>query len=91
MVGIPLLVLIGTRTDLEPPAIPLHEIVANFIVIALVIVVFWKVWEARQDKKSVSKDSSEEKLWPRRPADSSSIQSNPIQSNPIQSNPIQSK
>jgi Na+-driven multidrug efflux pump len=62
MVGIPLLVLIGTRTDLEPPAIPLHEIVANFIVIALVIVVFWKVWEARQDKKSVSKDSSEEKL-----------------------------
>ena len=61
MVGIPLVVLIGTRTDLEPPAIPLHEIVANFIVIALVIVVFWKVWEARQDKKSVSKDSSEEK------------------------------
>jgi len=61
MVGIPLVVLIGTRTDLEPPAIPLHEIVANFIVIALVIVVFWKVWEARQEKKSVSKDSSEEK------------------------------
>ena len=61
MVGIPLVVLIGTRTDLEPPAIPLHEIVANFVVIALVIVVFWKVWEARQDKKSVSKDSSEEK------------------------------
>lgn len=61
MVGIPLVVLIGTRTDLEPPAIPLHEIVANFIIIALVIVVFWKVWEARQDKKSVSKDSSEEK------------------------------
>jgi len=61
MVGIPLLVLIGTRTDLEPPAIPLHEIVANFIVIALLIVVFWKVWEARQDKKSVSKDSNEEK------------------------------
>ena len=60
MVGIPLVVLIGTRTDLEPPAIPLHEIVANFIVIALVIVVFWKVWEARQDKKSVSKYSSEE-------------------------------
>ncbi|MDA7723725.1 hypothetical protein N8862_04695 [Pseudomonadales bacterium] len=61
MVGIPLVVLIGTRTDLEPPAIPLHEIVANFIVIALVIVVFWKVWEARQEKKSVSKDSSEKK------------------------------
>ena len=61
MVGIPLVVLIGTRTDLEPPAIPLHEIVANFIIIALVIVVFWKVWEARQDKKSVSKDSSKEK------------------------------
>ena len=60
MVGIPLVVLIGTRTDLEPPAIPLHEIVANFVVIALVIVVFWKVLEARQDKKSVSKDSSEE-------------------------------
>ena len=55
------MVLIGTRTDLKPPAIPLHEIVANFVVIALVIVVFWKVWEARQDKKSVSKDSSEEK------------------------------
>ena len=61
MVGIPLVVLIGTRTDLQPPAIPLHEIVANFVVIALVIVVFWKVWEARQEKKSVSKDSSEEK------------------------------
>ena len=81
------MVLIGTRTDLEPPAIPLHEIVANFVVIALVIVVFWKIWEARQDKKSVEdKESSD------RDVVESSIQSNPIpiQSNPIQSNPIQS-
>ena len=61
MFGIPLVVLIGTRNDLEPPAIPLHEIVGNFIVIALVIVVFWKIWEARQDKKNVGKDSGKEK------------------------------
>ena len=39
MVGIPLVILIGTQNDLEPPAIPLHEVVANFIVVALVIVV----------------------------------------------------
>lgn len=61
MVGIPLVVLIGTQTDLEPPAIPLHEVVANFIVVALVIVVFWKIWEARQDKKQSSKESTKEK------------------------------
>ena len=61
MVGIPLVVLIGTQTDLKPPAIPLHEVVANFIVVALVIVVFWKIWEARQDKKQSSKEPRKEK------------------------------
>ena len=61
MVGIPLVILIGTQNDLEPPAIPLHEVVANFIVVALVIVVFWKIWEARQEKKASTKESKEEK------------------------------
>ncbi len=61
MLGIPLVVLIGTQNDLEPPAIPLHEIVANFIVVALVIVVFWKVWEVRKEKKNAIKEAEEKK------------------------------
>lgn len=61
MVGIPLVILIGTQNDLEAPAIPLHEVVANFVVIALVIVVFWKVWQARQEKKTALEESKEEK------------------------------
>jgi hypothetical protein len=52
MVSIPLVVLIGTQSDLKPPAVPLHEVTANFIVVALVIVVFWKIWEARQEKRN---------------------------------------
>jgi|TARA_B110000902_G_scaffold192042_1_gene217554 hypothetical protein len=60
MLGIPLLVLIGTQHDLQPPAIPLHEVVANFIVIALIIVVFWKIREARQEKKAALKESKED-------------------------------
>lgn len=61
ILGIPLVVLIGTQNDLEPPAVPLHEIVANFIVVALVIVVFWKIWEVRQEKKNEIKDTEGEK------------------------------
>jgi len=60
MVGIPLVVLIGTQNDLKPPAIPLHEVVANFIVVALVIIVFWKIWESRQEKKNVESKAKDE-------------------------------
>jgi len=60
MVGIPLVVLIGTQNDLKPPAIPLHEVVANFIVVALVIIVFWKIWESRQEKKNVEPKAKDE-------------------------------
>ena len=61
MVGIPLVVLIGTQNDLTPPAIPLHEVVANFIVIALIIIVFWKIWESRQEKKNIETKANDEK------------------------------
>lgn len=53
--AVPLVLLMGTQTDLEPPEIPLHELVAQGIMFALVIVLSWRIYEYRQEKKAVAR------------------------------------
>lgn len=53
--AVPLLLLMGTQTDLEPPEIPLHELVAQGIMFALVVVLSWRIYEYRQEKKAVAR------------------------------------
>lgn len=55
MMAVPLVLLMGTQTDLEPPEVPLHELVAQGIMIALVIVLSWRIYEYRQEKKAVAR------------------------------------
>lgn len=55
MMAVPLVLLMGTQTDLEPPEIPLHELVAQGIMIALVIVLSWRIYEYRQEKKAMAR------------------------------------
>ena len=45
--AVPLVVLMGTQTDMQPPEIPLHEIVAQGILLALVVVLGWRIVEYR--------------------------------------------
>ena len=53
--AVPLVLLMGTQTDLEPPEIPLHELVAQGIMFALVVVLSWRIYEYRQEKKAVAR------------------------------------
>jgi uncharacterized membrane protein YccC len=53
--AVPLLLLLGTQTDLEPPEIPLHELVAQGIMFALIVVLSWRIYEYRQEKKAVAR------------------------------------
>lgn len=53
--AVPLILLIGTQTDMTPPEIPLHEIVAHGILLALVVVLAWRVIEYRNEQKAVTR------------------------------------
>ena len=52
-VAIPLVVLIGTQSELPLPDIPLHDIAASGIVFALVIIFAWRYYEHQRDKKAL--------------------------------------
>jgi hypothetical protein len=53
--AVPLILLIGTQTDMTPPEIPLHEIVAQGILLALVVVLGWRIIEYRNEQKAVTR------------------------------------
>lgn len=53
--AVPLILLIGTQTDMPPPEIPLHEIVAQGILLALVVVLGWRIIEYRNEQKAVTR------------------------------------
>jgi hypothetical protein len=53
--AVPLILLIGTQTDMTPPEIPLHEIVAQGILLALVVVLGWRFIEYRNEQKAVTR------------------------------------
>ena len=53
--AVPLVLLMGTQTDMQPPEIPLHEIVAQFILLALIIVLGWRIVEYRNERKAVTR------------------------------------
>mgnify|MGYP001402224252 CR=1 FL=1 len=45
LVAVPILVLIGTRTDVAVPAIPIEELFTWFIVIAFLLIVAFRVYK----------------------------------------------
>ena len=53
--AVPLVLLMGTQTDMQPPEIPLHEIVAQFILLALIVVLGWRIVEYRNERKAVTR------------------------------------
>lgn len=53
--AVPLVLLMGTQTELHPPEVPLHEIVAQGIMLALVVVLSWRIYEYRQEKRAVER------------------------------------
>ena len=53
--AVPLVVLMGTQTDMQPPEIPLHEIVAQGILLALVVVLGWRIVEYRNEQKALTR------------------------------------
>ena len=53
--AVPLVLLMGTQTEMQPPEIPLHEIVAQGILLALVVVLGWRIFEYRKDRKAVAR------------------------------------
>ena len=53
--AIPLVVLIGAQSDLPLPNIPLHDIAANGILLALVIIFAWRYYEYQRDKKALAR------------------------------------
>jgi uncharacterized membrane protein YccC len=55
LMAVPLVLLMGTQTELEPPEVPLHELVAQGILIALVIVLSWRIYEYRQEKRAIQR------------------------------------
>lgn len=55
MFAVPLVLLMGTQTDMQPPEIPLHEIVAQGILLALVVVLGWRIIEYRNEQKAVAR------------------------------------
>ena len=55
LVAVPLILLIGTNKDLEPPDIPLHEFVANGILIALVVVLAYRIYQYKADERATTR------------------------------------
>ena len=53
--AIPLVVLIGAQSEIPLPNIPLHDIAANGILVALVGIFAWRYYEYRQDKQALTR------------------------------------
>ncbi|NCF45727.1 MAG: hypothetical protein GWP70_13055, partial [Proteobacteria bacterium] len=53
-IAIPLVVLMGTQTETSFN-IPLHEIAAEGIFVALIVILGWRIYEYRQDKKAIAR------------------------------------
>ena len=54
-IAIPLVLLIGTRSESPLPDIPLHNIAASGILFALVIIFAWRYYEHQRDKKALAR------------------------------------
>ena len=54
-IAIPLVLFIGTKSELPLPNIPLHDIAASGILFALVIVFAWRYYEYTRDKKALAR------------------------------------
>lgn len=54
-IAIPLVVLIGTQSDLPMPNIPLHDLAASGIIFGLVVLFAWRFYEYRRDRKALAR------------------------------------
>ena len=54
-IAIPLVVLVGTKSNLPLPHVPLHDIAATSIVIALAVIFAWRYYEYKRDKKAIAR------------------------------------
>ena len=54
-IAIPLVLFIGTKSELPLPNIPLHDVAASGILFALVIVFAWRYYEYTRDKKALAR------------------------------------
>jgi uncharacterized membrane protein YccC len=54
-IAIPLVVLIGAQSEMPLLNIPLHDIAANGILVALVVIFAWRYYEYRRDKKALAR------------------------------------
>jgi hypothetical protein len=54
-IAIPLVVLIGTQSDLPMPNIPLHDLAASGIMFGLVVLFAWRFYEYRRDRKALAR------------------------------------
>ena len=54
-IAIPLVVLIGTQSDLPMPNIPLHNLAASGIIFGLVVLFAWRFYEYRRDRKALAR------------------------------------
>lgn len=53
-IAIPLVVLMGTQTETSFD-IPLHEIAAEGILVGLIAILGWRIYEHRQEKKAFAR------------------------------------
>ena len=54
-IAIPLVVLVGTQSNLPLPHVPLHDIAATSIVIALAVIFAWRYYEYKRDKTAIAR------------------------------------
>ena len=47
--------LIGAQSDIPLPNIPLHDIAANGILVALVVIFAWRYYEYQREKKALAR------------------------------------
>jgi len=55
LIAAPIILLMGTQADIEPPAIQLHELVAKGIMFMLAAVLAWRIYEYQQEKKAIAR------------------------------------
>ena len=54
-IAIPLVVLIGTQSEITLPDVPLHDIAASGIIFSLVVIFAWRYFEHRRDRKALAR------------------------------------
>ena len=54
-IAIPLVVLIGTQSEITLPDVPLHDIAASGIMFSLVVIFAWRYFEHQREKRALAR------------------------------------